>query len=387
MTHSGLDLALVQDEWPAPTDGSIYFNTGSCGRKPKRVLRAISRGWRWLNRNPTVATFFDQTPADTARESLAKLVGADSKDLLLTQNSTQGLQLVMQSFLLNAGDELITTAQEHGSLNSIASYLAQTRGITIRKLSVDPTAGVAELQKQIESWLTEKTRLVALSEIGCFSGWRPDLNSINEMLKRQNILLMIDAAHSVGQGPCKQYDFPLYVGSCHKWLGAPNGTGFLYCHPSLVEQLKPVWLSDRFYEGFGDNPLRKFEYQGTADVVRWLGLQQACDLQMELGIHSIARRQRELLLLLAETLQTLPGARIRTPLTHGETSGILAVTFDPARVKVGHLRDHLWQAHKIWTQPDFCFGSEAHGLRLSCHISITPEEIDKLKCALEEVVE
>lgn len=378
-------LDLIRSEWPASDDGSLYFNTGSCGRKPQRVLKAIEDGWRRLNLNPTIMTFLDNSPMDAARAGIAALTGLPADDILLTQNSTQALHLVLNSFLLNRGDELITTTHEHGSVNTIARWLAETRGVVVRKVHVEPLSGEQKLFEGVYSYINEKTRLVLLSEIDCYSGWRPDLTKIAAHLDSLSIPFVVDAAHSLGQGPPRPFAKAMYAGSCHKWLGAPNGTGFLYAPRKLAEKLQPVWISDRLYEP-SELPLRKFEFQGTADVVRWLGVASACSLQQELTQEAVGKRQRELVTFLAERMRAVPGARVRTPLAEGETSGMLTVTWDKIRLKVEHLRDHLWENERIWTQPDFCYGIPGHGLRLSCHIAIEPKDIDRLIDALRAVV-
>jgi isopenicillin-N epimerase len=384
-TDGQLDIDLVRAEWPPPEDGSLYFNTGSCGRKPVRVLRAIEDGWKQLNLNPTTMTFLDTAPQDAAREGIASLTGLNADDILLTQNSTQALHLVLASFLLKPGDELIATTHEHGSTNTVARYLQETRGIVVRKVYVEPLSGEQALFEGVYSFINEKTRLVLLSEIDCYSGWRPDLTKIATHLDSLSIPLIIDAAHSLGQGPVRAFPKAMYAGSCHKWLGAPNGTGFLFAPPKLAAKLHPVWISDRFYEPH-EQPLGKFEFQGTGDVVRWLGVAAACSLQLELGQNAVAARQRELLLNLSDRIKAIPGSRIRTPMAEGETSGILSMTWEPERVKVEHLRDHLWAKYKIWTQPDFCYGQPGHGLRLSCHIAIEQSDIDRLINALRECI-
>lgn len=384
-THSGLNLDLVYEEWPPPEDGSLYFNSGSCGRKPRRVLRAIEEGWRRLNLNPTVLTFLDPGPMDAARMALAQLMNVDSDRILLTQNSTQGLHLVLNSFLRKPGDELITTTHEHGSLYSIARYLTDARDVVVRKVPVDPLAGSERFVEKIKSEITDRTRLVQVSEVDCYCGWRPQLAELGSYLRAKGIPMLVDGAHAIGQGPCGNPQFQLYVGSCHKWLGGPNGTGFLYCDSQLISRLQPVWISDRFFE-HNPNPLQRFEFQGTSDVVRWFGVRDACELQFELGEDAVARRQRELVLLLAEQLRDIGNATIRTPLGEGETSGIVAVTWDSERVTVPDLRQALWEKHSIWTQPDFCYGVAGHGLRLSCHISIRDQDIYRLAAALKELI-
>src|ERR1700733_8396402 len=138
--ESQLDQVLIGREYPVDPD-CIYLNTGSCGRKPTSVIAALNRGWQKLNHNPTILTFVDSEPSDLARSALSKLLDVDQKRILLTQNSTQGLQLLLNSFLREQGDELITTNTEHGSVTALSRFLAESRGVVTRRYDVDAFAG------------------------------------------------------------------------------------------------------------------------------------------------------------------------------------------------------------------------------------------------------
>lgn len=88
-------------------------------------MQAVQDGWVRQNRNPTLLTFLDHEPLSQARQSAAALFQVESNNLLLIQNSTYGLQMVLQSFLLKPGDELVTTNHEHGCVNTIGRYLQE----------------------------------------------------------------------------------------------------------------------------------------------------------------------------------------------------------------------------------------------------------------------
>jgi selenocysteine lyase/cysteine desulfurase len=378
-------MGLVRAEWPKLPDRSIYLNTGSCGRKPASVLKVLAQSWETFNTNPTYYTFFADEWLREVRTALAELLAVSHNDLLLTQNSTQGLHLVLNSFLLTAGDELVTTTHEHGSVNTIARYLAETRGVVIRRHECNPMDGSEAFCQSVIAMVSEATRLIQVSEVDCYSGWRPNLRTLVQWCQARKIPLLVDGAHSLGQGICSPGEYPMWITSGHKWLGGPNGTGILYVQRAWQQHLRPVWLGDRFYNEFAD-PLMRFEFQGTADVVRWKGLTAAIALYRQLDPGRVAARQTVLTDYLRKRLDELPSAVIRTPDTVGETSGALAVTWEAGNVPVPHLKDHLWNVYKIWTQPDFCYGDPGLGLRISCHISIEERDIDRLIEALHQIV-
>ncbi len=225
------------------------------------------------------------------------LAGARSAGLLLTSNPTSAIQLLMQSFLRKTGDELVTTTHEHGCVDAIARHLEETRGIVVRRVAVDPHRGSMPFSFSIlDQVCGERTKLVLVSEINCATGWRPELGALAESLQLLDVPLLVDGAHSPGHVLTSPSSYPLWVGSGHKWLGAPNGTGFAYVSPNVVPFLEPVWIGDKYFERKDNDieDLTRFESMGTADVVKWSGLTRACELYTELGVEQIMTRQNEL---------------------------------------------------------------------------------------------
>jgi selenocysteine lyase/cysteine desulfurase len=380
-----LDEAL-QEQWAPHQSASIYLNTGSCGRKPKCVLAEVQEGWDRLNSNPTNFIFAETEPAEATRKEAGKLFSVPPESLMLTQNTTQALQIILQSFLLKSGDELVTTDQEHNCLYAISQYLQENRGIVTRRYKVDPFAGSKALVEGILNLVTERTRVVAVSEIFSTMGWRPQLEGLIAPLAKTRAHLLVDGAHSPGQGVVNPGRFPLWVGAGHKWLGGPNGTGFLFAQPHLVAHLQPVNIGDRFYDEYESN-LQRLEWMGTTDShVRWLGLKAALELQQELGPSNLWERQLLLLKYLQKRLTELPAHQIQTPFVESELSGMLTITWEPNAVPVPDLSSHLLDRYQIAVRPDLFFGMPGHGIRISCHASNTTAEIDALIDALKETL-
>jgi isopenicillin-N epimerase len=381
-TNTALDLDLIRQEFPPAPNGEIYLNSGSCGRKPQSALNAIQRGWQLHNVNPTRMTFIDMEPREEARRAAARLLDVEPSSLLITNNTSDGLQLIMQSFLLNPGDEIVTSDHEHAVTKAICRFLRETRGIVVREFHTEPFQGSEALCKGMLELVNHKTKLVEVSEIGCLTGWRPNLDLLLESLNKANIPLLVDGAHAPGQGPCRPARYPLWVGSGHKWLGAPNGTGFAYVAPHLIPKLKPVWMDGHYYD-FPDTDLTRFEARGTTDVVRLMGLTAACELHLRLDPKKIESRQFELVRYLRKRLKEIPGWTMRTPDVPGENSAMLTVTWPPGMVTVPDLRTALWDEFKIWIQPDFFFGDPGKGIRIACHMYNNENEVDKLIAALK----
>ena len=391
-----LDKTLVASEFPYGPPGNtqfpLYLNTGSCGRKPASVVAALEEGWRKLNQNPTLTTFFETELREDARTLAAEMFGVERDLLMLTESTTEGLQLMLQSYLLQEGDELVTTDHEHGCLNTIARHLEETRGIVVRKHKVEPELGSHHHCQSIEKLVTPKTKLVAVSEIDCFTGWRPNLDTLVAECHLSGMPLLIDGAHAPGQGPVDVSHFHSWVSSAHKWLGSPNGIGFAYFDRKILEALKPVWIGHKYFEtrAASSSAVWAFECRGTEDPVKFLGLQAALNLQKQLGEDKIAARQIELMRfarqLIAENLN--PKFLLPEPdaMPAGELTALLAFDFEPSRLLVDDLVQALWQKDKIWIQPDYLLPTPGHGVRISCHYSLGEEDIERFVKALSAFV-
>ncbi|MBS2006988.1 MAG: aminotransferase class V-fold PLP-dependent enzyme [Cyanobacteria bacterium SZAS TMP-1] len=387
------DRESVAAEYPSSDEGYVYFNSGCCGRKPLSVLDAMARAYERINTNPCHFTFRDTAHLDQARQAAANLLSVPREQVLLAFSTTNALQVIMQSFLLKAGDELVTTDHEHGSLNTIARYLSETRGVVVRRHAVPVDAEDSQEHcRRLLALVNEKTKLVALSEIVSYTGWRPDLSALVATLQKLDVPLLIDCAHGPGLIRCLPDKYPLWVGSAHKWLGAPNGTAVAYVSPSLAARLVPVNLGDTYYgvRDLNEADLSRLEGTGTADLAKWRGFTRAVDLHMSLGIESVVEYQRELARYLrAELKRSLyPVFRIDHLFESRpqECTSIVNFRFPRERLRVPNLQDYLWDRHKIAVQLDYLGVEPAHGMRISCHVSNTRADVDRLVEALNGAV-
>jgi selenocysteine lyase/cysteine desulfurase len=201
-----------------------------------------------------------------------------------------------------------------------------------------------------------------------------------------NVPVLIDGAHATGQLAGAEIigESSLWVGSAHKWLGGPNGTGVSYLAPELVSQLKPVAVGDHYFDALtadaGD--ISRLESGGTADVVRWYGVIKACELQDIIGAAKIRRKQFALAQYLREVLERAYHPKFRLPGSQGnlasEATALVSCYWPEERVKVPDLREALWSRFKIWIQPDFLNAKPGYGIRVACHYANTQTEVDRL---------
>jgi selenocysteine lyase/cysteine desulfurase len=194
------------------------------------------------------------------------------------------------------------------------------------------------------------------------------------MCRERGIVCVIDGAHPPGMMEIDIHalgaDF--YASSPHKWLLAPQGTGFLWMREEWRTKLWPTLASG----GWDDTSLgaQRFNHLGTLDESRLAGLDAALRFQQAIGIDRIAARVRQLRHRLRAGLAANPRVRIVSPEDDTLCAGM--VSFQLEGVPSLELQRRLAQKANVRTR---VIGEYDYGwMRLSPHIYNTVEEIDRV---------
>lgn len=335
----------------------VYLNTGWSGPSPQPVIDAIKERLDYENEEGPTAPPVQESRrrlTEQARQAAASVLGASPDEIVLTQNTTQGLNFVLFGFPWRAGDEILTCNLEHSSILVPAAYLGLRYGVETRIVELEAQDPPEAIVAKLEAALGPRTRLVALSHISYSTATKLPAREIQEMAHRHGALVLWDAAQSAGQmrldAPEMKLDF--YAFPAHKWLLGPDGVGALYIRQELIPELTPPEVSGhgaRSYDlkgGFEPEreSIRKFDTTTTSGpllagfiaVVRLLG---------DLGWEAIESRIVGLAHGLWRRLDDIPGVEVVTS-RHPETaSGLVALRIgdlDPREVTA-----HLWEEHRI----------------------------------------
>jgi isopenicillin-N epimerase len=259
-----------------------YLNHGSFGATPRPVMEESFRWQLEMEREPV--SFVDgqlDLALDAARDRLAPLVGAPADDLVFVTNATIGLNIVIRSLDLKAGDEILTTNHEYGALLMSWDHYCQKVGASIVQQTLplpfeDPEAIVDALFAGV----TERTRVIFFSHITSPTALTLPAELICARARELGIFTMIDGAHVVGQ---REIDLPamgcdVYSSNCHKWLMTPKGSAFLYVRPEHQEWIEATTVSWGWAEGWGTRAtgrtysqfVRRNQWAGTRDCSPFL---------------------------------------------------------------------------------------------------------------------
>jgi len=210
---------------------------------------------------------------DYAREQVAKLIGADPKEIIFTSGATEADNLAIKGVFemyASKGNHIITTDIEHKAVLDTCKHL-EKQGAQVTYLKVN-NEGLINL-KELEAAITPQTILVAImygnNEIGVIN----PIREISAIAKRHGVLVMTDATQAVGKIPIdvNKDGIDLMAFSAHKMYG-PKGIGALY-----VRRKSPrVKVTAQMDGGGHERGMRS----GTLNVTGIVGFGKACELCM-----------------------------------------------------------------------------------------------------------
>jgi cysteine desulfurase len=230
-----------------------------------------------------------EAAVDSAREQIAKLIGAAAKEIVITSGATESDNLAIKGVAesyRDKGNHIVTCVTEHKAVLDSCKVL-QKHGFDVTYLPVR-SDGLIDVER-LKAALTDKTILISIMAANNEIGTLNPIKEIGRLAKERNILFHTDATQGVGKMPInvEAMGIDLLSLTAHKMYG-PKGVGALY-----VRSTKPrVKLTPSIDGGGHERGMRS----GTLNVPGIVGLGKACEIsQKEMaaeGERLIALRER-----------------------------------------------------------------------------------------------
>src|SRR5262245_54714252 len=154
-----------------------------------------------------------------------------------------------------------------------------------------PIGEPGEIVETIWAGVNERTRVLYLSHHTSGTALTLPVPELCRRARERGIVTVIDGAHMPGHLPLnlRELDPDFYAGTCHKWLCAPKGAGFLYVRRELQRDVHPLVFSWGYK---GDDPsfLARHEEQGTRDPSAYLTVAYAIEWQQSRAWHLVRER-------------------------------------------------------------------------------------------------
>ena len=253
----------------------IYLDNNSTTPMDPRVLEAMTPYFlehygNAASRNHPFGWEAEEA-VDYAREQVAKLIGADPKEIIFTSGATEGDNLAIKGVFemyASKGNHIITATTEHKAVLDTCKHLEKTGGeVTYLQVRAD---GLIDL-KELEAAIRPTTILIAIMYANNEIGTIQPMKEISAIAKKNGVLLFSDAVQAVGKIPVdvNKDGIDLMAFTAHKMYG-PKGIGALY-----VRRKNPrVKVTAQMDGGGHERGMRS----GTLNVPGIVGFGKACEL-------------------------------------------------------------------------------------------------------------
>lgn len=319
MLHDSLPpYSSLAENWAL--DASIvYLNHGSFGATPKRVLEkqaAIQK----LCEYEAIDFFVEklQGLVDESKQYLAEFVGTDTNNIVFVNNTTEGVNTILNSITTHAGDEWLITNHNYGACINALKHYAKRNSCKVNIANIPyPVFSPQEIIDSVCNAITPNTKLALIDYVTSASAIIFPVKEIIQLLKAKGIKVLIDAAHAPGMIDFNieklQPDF--FVANCHKWICSPKGSAFMYVAPEHQSQIFPLVISH-----FNDSALgskahwaNQFMFSGTRDYSAFISVKDALQIMPEIAEtdwDGIRARNHELVWLAANKIAGVFGLEL-----------------------------------------------------------------------------
>jgi cysteine desulfurase len=276
----GVDMIVAESKTPLPEGVHLplYMDNHATTSLDPRVLDAMmpyfsGKYGNAASRNHAFG-WEAEAAVETAREQIAKLIGATAKEIIFTSGATESNNLAIKGvaeMYKERGNHIITQVTEHKAVLDTCKRLEKL-GYEITYLPVQPD-GLISID-ELKAAITDKTILVSIMFANNEIGVIQPVAAIGKLCHEKGVIFHTDAVQAVGKIPVnvQEMNIDLLSLSGHKIYG-PKGVGGLY-----VRRRNPrVQLTEQINGGGHERGMRS----GTLNVPGIVGLGKACEIAGE----------------------------------------------------------------------------------------------------------
>jgi isopenicillin-N epimerase len=222
---------------------------------------------------------------------------------------------------LEAGDELLTTAQDYNAVRQMLEYSAERHEAKVVVAEVPfPVESPNQVTEAVLSKAGPRTKLAVIDHITSPTAL---IYPVGEMVAalEPHVPVLVDGAHGPGQIDLNvdEIGASWYTGNLHKWTCAPKGSAFLHARADRRPETVPTVIShgrNAPMPEIGDRYRLLFDWLGTDDFSQWLVVPDALSAVGALepgGWATLRKRNHELVLAARRLLASSVGSKLPAP--------------------------------------------------------------------------
>ena len=309
----------ISDDFPV--SNKIYLNNASVSLMPSQSINAMNDfliSYNSLGPDSSDSASLIEEKLNNVRKIIAKIICCKPEEVILTQSTTDGINIVANGLSFDDSSNIIIRGMTHEHHSNFYPWIKLKNKISVRNLPIDPN-GFFKLD-DLKSNVDNNTKLLAISHALYNTGSILPVEKISTSLKKE-IPFFIDSAqtigcigtHDVSKLGC---DFMSFNGS--KWLCGPMGTGLFYCKKESSELLEPKTIGGESAIIENDNNLifkdlpEKFQ-TGFRNYVGIVGLESSVKYLLNFGMENIRKKNQKLSNIFRDELMKIPNVVLYGP--------------------------------------------------------------------------
>ncbi|SRR5581483_337589 len=306
----------------AVTRKTIYMNNGAIAPTPLSTIKAVTDFLlKCSEEGPDSTRISDYIMSllNELRTRVAHLINCERDEVVLTQSTTDGLNLVANGIEWKKDDSIVVRGGRHEHYANYLPWLSvsQRREVHLKELAIDEN-GYFDLGELEE--VSRGAKLVAMSHVLYNTGAIMPLEQAGRISNENNALFCVDAAQSAGtikidvkKIGCHFMAFPGF-----KWLCGPTGIGVFYCSKKASEMLVPpaigsecATLSEQNVIAHLEMPL-KFQ-AGFRNFPGAAGLEASLRYVLRVGLDNIRNKNMKVAGVLRDEIAKIPDIKMYGP--------------------------------------------------------------------------
>ena len=309
----------ISDDFPV--SNKIYLNNASVSLMPSQSINAMNDFlilYNSLGPDSKDSASLIEEKLNNVRKIIAKIICCKPEEVILTQSTTDGINIVANGLSFNDSSNIIIRGMTHEHHSNFFPWIKLKNKISVRNIPIDSN-GFFKLD-DLKSNVDNNTKLLAISHALYNTGSILPVEKISTALKKE-IPFFIDGAqtigcigtHDVSKLGC---DFMSFNGS--KWLCGPMGTGLFYCKKESSELLEPKTIGGESAIIENDNNLifkdlpEKFQ-TGFRNYVGIVGLESSVKYLLNFGMENIRKKNQNLSNIFRDELMKIPNVVLYGP--------------------------------------------------------------------------
>jgi len=325
------DDALRHRLFPVTAERNFQAHAGVAplsGPAAEAVNDLATRGARDMQEPANFIEYVEE-----ARALAGRFLGVKGDEVALLGPTALGLSLVANGLDWLPGDEVVFYQGDYPA--NVYPWAALER-LGVKPVRIGTEAPGKITPELVKSYLTPKTKLVALASCHFLTGYRIDIPAIGEAVHRHGALFCLDGIQSLGATEVDLTHVDFMSADSHKWLLGPLGMGVFVVKQEVMDRLRPTLLGAWNVQSPDfiaqetiamETSARRYE-PGSLNFLGLVGMLASMELLERFGIGAIQQRLLHLRAFAKEKIAAQGGALVHADEPDSATCGIISLRTD-----------------------------------------------------------